>query len=764
VTEQPAGTVTFLFSDIENSTRLLQALGTDAYADVLDRHRLLLRQAFAAHGGYEVDCEGDQFIVAFQHAGEALAAAVDAQRLLAGEAWPGGRELRVRIGVHTGEPLLAPPKYVGLDVHRAARLMAAAHGGQILVSHATREVCAGDLPAGVGLRDLGEHQLKDLPSPERLYQLAVDGLRTEFPPPRTLTGLVDLRARRNRFARVAALLALAVGLLLIGPGEATGVVRGTNVLYTTNRDFGSGSLFGVDAATRDELGLTASEWTLRLLWLPRDFDAGVSSCTLVKIDSDTGTVLGEYRGVSQGDYCNSNQGSNFALIAVAPNGSAWHARTYSDPELCVTHHCGSANGRAVRGSARPIDEGVNGGPTQVGLAELDQCHDRNRNGRIDTSTALNDIRPWPGQSSLFTRAEDECILAHVEPAAYGVGGADRFLGVDRTGRLWLQDQNGRWLRFDAAAGAGETVDWPMPCSAVCHRRHGGRTAVTPDGDTWSGSPSAEGLHHDGAVMSDGNTFPTAVIVDEGGKPWIHESYLSRARRVDPAAGEFDLTVSLPSKHLVAGISGWMTAEVPLSRGATVGTWTVVQDGAAPGRAWRRVSWNGEPEGSVPARSRLTVEARAADAIADLDAQPYTQLANSAAADLTGRFVQVRATFRRSADGETPVLSDIRVQAAANSPPRAVDDAFSTNRGTPSTVRVLANDTDPDDDTLTVTDSTNGAHGTVHCVAAGTCTYTPDSEYAGGDSFTYAVSDGHRRGGRGTVSVTVTDVGADRRSR
>jgi predicted ATPase/class 3 adenylate cyclase len=182
VRSQPTGTVTLLFSDIEGSTRLLQQLGRDRYAEALDLHRRLLREAFERHGGYEVDCEGDAFFIAFGRAEDAAIAASEAQQALAAAGWPDERELRVRMGIHTGEPLVVPPKYVGLDVHRAARIMAAGHGGQVLLSRVTRELVA----EGVQVKDLGEHRLKDLTAPQRLYQLLVEGLPSEFPAPKSL--------------------------------------------------------------------------------------------------------------------------------------------------------------------------------------------------------------------------------------------------------------------------------------------------------------------------------------------------------------------------------------------------------------------------------------------------------------------------------------------------------------------------------------------------------------------------------------------------
>ena len=152
--ELPSGTVTFLFTDIEGSTRLLQRLG-ERYAAVLAEQQRLLRAAFTAHNGYEVDTQGDSFFISFARATDALTAAVEAQRALRAAAWPDGVSVRVRMGLHTGEAQVANERYVGLAVHRAARVGAAAHGGQILLSAATQAVVQDRLPAEFALRDLG---------------------------------------------------------------------------------------------------------------------------------------------------------------------------------------------------------------------------------------------------------------------------------------------------------------------------------------------------------------------------------------------------------------------------------------------------------------------------------------------------------------------------------------------------------------------------------------------------------------------------------
>ncbi len=174
----PQGTVTFLFTDIEGSTRLVQALGS-RYREVLETHQVLLRQAFRA--GVEVATQGDSFFVVFESASDAVAAAVAAQRSLAAPPWPRDLVVLVRIGLHTGQGTRGADSYVGFDVHRAARIAAAGHGGQVLLSETTCALVRRDLPAGVTLRDLGEHRLKDLALPERIFQLVIDGLAGDFP-------------------------------------------------------------------------------------------------------------------------------------------------------------------------------------------------------------------------------------------------------------------------------------------------------------------------------------------------------------------------------------------------------------------------------------------------------------------------------------------------------------------------------------------------------------------------------------------------------
>lgn len=171
----PQGTVTLLFTDIEGSTRLLQRLG-DRYAEVLAESRQLLQVAFQRWNGVVVDTQGDAFFVAFARANDAVSAAVDAQRTLFSTVFLEDVTVHVRMGIHTGEPEVAGEGYIGMDVHKAARIMSAAHGGQVLLSQTTRDLIEHDLPVGVSLKNLGAYQLKDIGGPNSLYQLVIAGL------------------------------------------------------------------------------------------------------------------------------------------------------------------------------------------------------------------------------------------------------------------------------------------------------------------------------------------------------------------------------------------------------------------------------------------------------------------------------------------------------------------------------------------------------------------------------------------------------------
>lgn len=227
----PVGTVTFVFTDIEGSTRLLTQLAGE-YREVLETHQRLLRDAFTKHGGVEVSTEGDSFFVVFPSAPQAVEAAVSAQRALSEREWPDGVEVPVRMGIHTGEGVLGGDDYVGVDVHRAARIAAAGHGGQILVSAATHGLVEHAAPEGVTFKDLGPHRLRDLPQSERLLQVLADGLASDFPAPRSIDArpnnlppqLTSFVGRERELAEIKDAVRDGRILTLTGPG-GTGKTR-----------------------------------------------------------------------------------------------------------------------------------------------------------------------------------------------------------------------------------------------------------------------------------------------------------------------------------------------------------------------------------------------------------------------------------------------------------------------------------------------------------------------------------------------------------
>ena len=223
----PSGTVTFLFTDIEGSTQLLYHLGGD-YTRLLEDHRIILREAIQKWGGHEVDTQGDAFFIAFQRATDAVQAAIEMQQNLAGHTWPQEATVRVRMGLHTGEPILTGGGYVGIDVHRAARICAVGHGRQILLSAASCHLIEQDLPSLVSLRDLGNHHLKDLQRPEQIFQVVHPGLPSDFPllislnarPNNLPVQLTSFIGREREMLEVERLLDHSRSVTLAGPGGA----------------------------------------------------------------------------------------------------------------------------------------------------------------------------------------------------------------------------------------------------------------------------------------------------------------------------------------------------------------------------------------------------------------------------------------------------------------------------------------------------------------------------------------------------------------
>ncbi len=257
----PTGTVTFLFTDMEGSTRLLERLG-EQYRDVQHRHNSIIRGAIAEGGGREVSTEGDSFFAVFPTPGGAVGAAVRAQRELAAAPWPDGVVVRVRMGLHTGDGIVGGDNYLGLDVNRGARIASAAHGGQVLLSDATRALVERSLPVATCFRDLGSHRLKDLAHAERLHQMVIEGLEQDFPPLRTMDArpnnlpaqLTRFIGRDHEIRRVRELLARNRLVTLTGPG-GTGKTRVALALAgEALTDFRDGVFFvGLSSVTDAEL-------------------------------------------------------------------------------------------------------------------------------------------------------------------------------------------------------------------------------------------------------------------------------------------------------------------------------------------------------------------------------------------------------------------------------------------------------------------------------------------------------------------------------
>ena len=313
-------TATFLFTDIEGSTHLLTTY-RDAYASILADHHAILREAFAAHGGREVDNQGDSFFVAFTGAKDAVLAAADGQRALALHTWPGGANVRVRMGIHTGEADVTVDRYVGLSVHRAARISALGHGGQVLVSPTTAGLLDDEatLP-GVSLRSLGEYRLKDIERPIRIFQLDVDGVRSRFPP---LKSARRAPSRRRRIGLAAfALPALAaIGVAVVWatreepPPEVVpnSLVRLDPITLEPTAVFPIGS--GADTVVSSGGYLWVTHHVLRDTDSAAVRDAG--DHTITRVDPSTGqvTVLGG--------------GLSPCGLTTDPSGDVWVANCFA---------------------------------------------------------------------------------------------------------------------------------------------------------------------------------------------------------------------------------------------------------------------------------------------------------------------------------------------------------------------------------------------------------------------------------------------------
>lgn len=321
VPDATSATATFLFTDIEGSTQLLSSHRRE-YANILADHHRLIRETFGVYGGREIDNQGDSFFVAFARAKDAVLAAAACQKALAAHSWPGGAFVKVRMGILTGEAELTVDRYVGLSVHRAARIGAVGHGGQVLVSHTTAGLLEDDeedLP-GITFRDLGEHRLKDISRPVRLYQLDIDGLPTSFPP---LAVPAPPKRKRRRWTAIiaAALFLVAAGALwvaLTNREEAPPQVVPNSLVQIDPTTFEPTDVVPIGAAP--DRVVTAGGFVWVTHYVLRDIDSGAlrnaGDRTLTRIDPSTDNAVVVGGGLAP---CG---------LAADPSGDVWVANCY----------------------------------------------------------------------------------------------------------------------------------------------------------------------------------------------------------------------------------------------------------------------------------------------------------------------------------------------------------------------------------------------------------------------------------------------------
>ncbi len=487
----PSGTVTFLFTDIEGSTRLEREL-REHYGDVLAEHRRLLREAFEIYGGREVDTQGDSFFFVFPRAREAVTAAVAGQRALAEHPWPDGQQVRVRIGMHTGEAALADGRYVGLAVHRAARISAAGHGGQILLSSSTRDVVEDDLPSGERLVDLGESRLKDVPRPERVFQLVAEGLPSEFPPLKTVEEqeLADaaaeavlgpswLRQRRRLLvplAGIAALVAVVAAVALLRGGSEDGLASvSANAL----------GLIGTDGDAIDaEIPVDSSPTNVALgedaIWVTNSTTGTVS-----RIDAETRSVR---QTIPVG---NSPSG-----IAVGA-GAVW-----------VADHLG--------GTVKRIDPDTN------------NVVDTIKVGNGATAVAFGEGSIW------VTNASDRTV-SRLDPVS---GRVVRTFKTDAVGRgiavgggsVWVTDESSRTvMRIDPGANrVAETISVGNGPTGIAFGEQAVWVANSIDETVSRIDPATAAVTATLAVVGG----PAAVAAGRG-SVWVSAEFGQRLVRIDP---------------------------------------------------------------------------------------------------------------------------------------------------------------------------------------------------------------------------------------
>ena len=522
--EVPSGAVTFLFTDIEGSTQLVKQL-RGQYPAVLADHQRLLREAFRGHAGYEVDTQGDSFFVAFASARDALLAAVEGQLALSSHSWPEGVEIRVRMGLHTGQAVAHDGRYTGLAVHRAARIGAAGHGGQILVSQATQTLLEDEEEdLHVFLRDLGEQRLKDLDRPVRLYQAAADGLQAAFPPVRGSADLAEAAegAIARSFWRRRAVLAAALALALVAAVAAGLLLR-------------AGSNGGLGEIQANHVGIIDPQTNEIVAEIPVGIEPG-------PVAVGTGSVWvgnAQDRNLTRIDPAQRTATATISLERRTPTGI-----TVGLGAVWVAH--------GLLGQLSRVDPqfGEVAEPITVGGAAF---------GSPNGSVALDDVSIWAvfGDST-FARLDVAGnilgqTLAGSQPA--GVVAAGGSVWVANSGDATVQRFNPETFR-----------QGPLQTYNVGRRPSG---IAYADGAIWVASAG------DAVVTridpSSGATLPIAVgegpvsVAGGSNAVWVASPTARTVSRIDPTTNEVVATIEIgnaPSGVAAANGVLWVTVQAP----------------------------------------------------------------------------------------------------------------------------------------------------------------------------------------------------------
>jgi YVTN family beta-propeller protein len=530
MSELPHGTVTFLFTDIEGSTELLKRLGA-RYGDVLDDHARIIRESAEAHGGREVDNQGDSFFFAFSRANAALATAVVAQRALAAHEWPEGVSVRVRMGLHTGEPSVGGERYVGIGVHRAARIGAAGHGGQVLLSNPTRELVEEELD-GVVVRDIGLYELKDIDRPEHLYQLDIAGLPSEFPP---------LKAQKFEAGRpfsrrpvvigtFAGVIAVAVAIPVFAFGGGNGTVGAAPDTAESNTLAviapGSKGLIADPVVGQTPTAVAFGEGAY---WVA---NTNANGGTVSRIDPASKTVTDTITGVGHGP----------SGIAVG-NGFVW-----------VTNSLDGTVAKIDPATNTVVDTiAVGNGP--VGIVYADDAV-WVANTADDTITRINASNGHAGKPLPIAATE----------LAFG------------DGTLWATQQDaGQVVRIDPKSGqlAQAPIRVGNGPTGIAFGSGAAWVANSLDGTVSRIEPATGSV----TAVATGDT-PTGVAVDARGDVWVANEYDGTLSRIDPATNQAAPPIDLdnqPQGITTAGGNVLVTVAARPGAGHRGGTLKVLSD-------------------------------------------------------------------------------------------------------------------------------------------------------------------------------------------